>query len=81
MTLQEKANEFSNEQTAAFMAGVEHAKNNMDIDVVYTALIMAGCDTSRESVDKMIDVIELAIDKYKQISIEDIENLKIEWEE
>lgn len=62
-----------------FIAGVEHAKNNLTTKVLESAFRMAGIEIHRDLLDKIIDVAEIVIDNCGDTCIDDIENLKLEW--
>lgn len=62
-----------------FIAGVEHAKNNLTTKELDAALRMAGIHIHRDLLDKVIDVAEVIIDKGGDATIKDIEALKLIW--
>lgn len=62
-----------------FIAGVEHAKNNLTTKELDAALRAAGIHIHRDLLDKIIDVAEIIIDNGGGTTIKDIENLILEW--
>ena len=62
-----------------FIAGVEHAKNNLTTKVLDVALRMAGIHIHRDLLDKIIDVAEIVIDNGGDTCVDDIEELKLKW--
>ena len=63
-----------------FLAGFEAAKDNLTTTELHLALRMCGISIDIQTVDKIIDLCELIMDKSDQTTIKDVEDLKLEWQ-